>query len=216
MGTLIELFERGGASKPIEPTTEELGEALGMSQQGVSSHLIQLERAGLIARRRSGRRTQLLVTKKGSDYVLPFYLRLKAAVEGESTGMDFKGRVFSGLGEGAYYVSLPGYRSQFEKLLGFKPFPGTLNLVLDQSQLSLRKELGAMQGLPVEGFSDGGRTYGPVKCFKASVESKYRAGALVIERTHHGEAVLEVISPENLRKTLALKDGDLVSVRVFR
>lgn len=216
MGTLLELFQRGAAARPIEVSTTELGKALGMSQQGVCRHLIQLEQLGMVDRRRAGRGTQVLVTKRGSDAILPFYLRLKAAVEGGSQGLEFRGRVFSGLGEGAYYISLPGYSIQFEKLLGFRPFPGTLNLVLDQSQLPLRKELNVIDGLSVEGFSDGERTYGPVKCFKAKVESTYDAGALVIERTHHGEAVLELVSPHNLRKSLALRDGDLVSVSVFR
>lgn len=216
MHTLIELFQRGAAAHPIQVSTSELGASLGMSQQGISKHLIQLEALGLIDRERLPRSSRVLVTKKGSDAVIPMYVRLKEAVEGRPRTLEFRGHVFSGLGEGAYYISLPGYSAQFEGLLGFKPFPGTLNLVLDQSQLPLRKELNVFEGLPIEGFKDGGRTYGPVKCFKAKVESKYEAGALVIERTHHGEAVLEVISPLNLRKTLSLRDGDMVSVSVFR
>jgi riboflavin kinase, archaea type len=213
--TLIGLYERGAANRAVALSTAELAADLGLSQQAVSKHLIQLESQGMVERSRSGRKTGALVTKKGSDTVLSFYSRLKGAVEGRSPSLEFRGTVFTGLGEGAYYIALPGYRSQFAKVLGFEPYPGTLNLVLDQSQLGLRKQLNFIDGLQVSGFKDGGRTYGPVKCFKAAIESKYEAGALVIERTHHGDAVLEIVSPIELRKALSLRDGDSVRVSVF-
>jgi len=37
---------------------------------------------------------------------------------------------------------------------------------------------------------------------------------LVIERTHHGPEVVEVIAPVKLRDALALKDGDPISIEV--
>lgn len=40
----------------------------------------------------------------------------------------FTGRVFSGVGEGSFYVSL--YSKKFLEKLGFRPYPGTLNLRL--------------------------------------------------------------------------------------
>jgi riboflavin kinase len=119
------------------------------------------------------------------------------------------------LGEGGYYVSLAGYKRQFVKLLGFEPFPGTLNLTIGPGEIELRKQLNLLDALELSGFSHGGRTYGPAKCFRAKVESKYDAGALIIERTHHRESVLEVISPLDLRKTLSLRDGDRVHVTVY-
>ncbi|MDG7016416.1 MAG: CTP-dependent riboflavin kinase [Nitrososphaerota archaeon] len=125
------------------------------------------------------------------------------------------GRLFTGLGEGAYYMSLEGYKKQFLMLLGFTPFPGTLNISVDPSDVPLRKQLDVLPGLEVRGFKDGKRTYGPVKCFRAMVAGKYRSGALVIERTHHGDSVLEVVSPVNLRKALGLAEGDRVSVAVL-
>ena len=213
--TLIELYQRGGASGTLDLSTLELALELGLSQQGVSKHLLQLEKEGLIERKRSGRRTGVLVSRAGADRVVSVYSRLKTAVEGRAGVLDFHGTLFTGLGEGGYYVSLAGYKRQFVKLLGFEPFPGTLNLTIGPGEIGLRKQLNFLDALELSGFSQGGRSYGPAKCFRAKVESKYDAGALIIERTHHGESVLEVISPLDLRKTLSLKDGDRVHVTVY-
>jgi riboflavin kinase len=213
--TLIELYEQGAARRTLELSTSELASLLGLSQQGVSKHLLQLEKDGLIERKRSGRRTGVLVSRSGADRVLSVYSRLKTAIEGKAGVLDFHGTLFTGLGEGGYYISLAGYKRQFVKLLGFEPFPGTLNLTISHAEIELRKQLNFMEALELSGFSQGGRSYGPAKCFRAKVESKYDAGALIIERTHHGESVLEVISPLDLRKTLSLNDGDPVHVTVY-
>jgi riboflavin kinase len=215
MWTLIELYQRGGASRTLDLSTSELASELGLSQQGVSKHLLQLEKEGLIERKRNGRRTGVVVSKAGADRVLAVYSRLKSAVEGRAGALDFHGTLFTGLGEGGYYISLAGYKRQFVKLLGFEPFPGTLNLTIGPGELELRKQLNFLGALELSGFTQGGRSYGPAKCFKAKVESKYDAGALIIERTHHGESVLELISPLDLRKTLSLRDGDRVHVTVY-
>jgi len=215
MWTLIELYQRGGASRTLDLSTSELASELGLSQQGVSKHLLQLEKEGLIERKRNGRRTGVVVSKAGADRVLAVYSRLKSAVEGRAGALDFHGTLFTGLGEGGYYISLAGYKRQFVKLLGFEPFPGTLNLTIGPGELELRKQLNFLGALELSGFTQGGRSYGPAKCFKAKVESKYDAGALIIERTHHGESVLELISPLDLRTTLSLRDGDRVHVTVY-
>lgn len=215
LGALISLFEAGAAVHPVHISTTLLGERLGLSQQAVSKQMLQLETEGLVEWKRAGRRTTVSLTREGADRVVSLYSRLKGAVEGRPASLTIHGKVFTGLGEGAYYISLEGYKKQFQKLLGFTPFPGTLNLAVDSSELPLRKQLNYLPGLEVRGFKDGKRSYGPVKCLRAKVADKYEGGALVIERTHHGEAVLEVISPVNLRKALRASDGKSVSVTVF-
>jgi len=215
MWTLIELYQRGAANRPLELSTSELALVLGFSQQGVSKHLLLLEADGLIERQRSGRRAGVLVTRAGADRVLSVYSRLKTAIEGKAGVLDFHGTLFTGLGEGGYYISLAGYKRQFGKLLGFEPFPGTLSLTIGPGEIELKKQLNFLDALELSGFSHGGRSYGPAKCFRAKVETKYEAGALVIARTHHGESVLEVISPLDLRETLSLRDGDRVHVTVY-
>jgi riboflavin kinase len=214
MPTLLELYVMGAARRPVVVSSGSLGESLGLSQQAVSKHLVVLESEGLIVRKKSGRRVAVTVTPKGSDLVVSLYSRLRAAVEG-SREITFHGKVTTGLGEGAYYVSLPGYRRQFRRILGFDPYPGTLNLVLRQDEVEMKRQLKFTPGLEIEGFRDEKRTYGPVKCFAAKIEGRHDAAVLLIERTHHSDSVLEMIAPQNLRRTLGLSDGTEVSVTVY-
>jgi riboflavin kinase len=211
---LAYLFKRGASKTFVAISTSELSEKLGISQQAVSKQMIEMEADGMIERKRAGRISSIHLTEKGEETLNRFYLLLKEAVEGSERELIIRGRVFTGMGEGAYYVSLNGYRKQFIEKLGFDPYPGTLNLRLVGQDVTLRKRLEIMDGVIIEGFKDGNRTFGSVKCFKAVVGGKYEGAALIIERTHYGDSVLEVISPYNLREKMSLRDGDVVEVSV--
>ena len=59
------------------------------------------------------------------------------------TSIEFRRKIVSGMGEGAYYMSLKGYRNQFIEKLGYEPYPGTLNVKLvDQIFMQARREIG--------------------------------------------------------------------------
>jgi len=214
--TLLELLKRKAAHTYVPVSSTELGTALGLSQQAASKRMVDLETGGLIDRKHSGRGFSVKLTDRGLDAAQTFYGSLKGAMEEQTTEFTFQGRVFTGLGEGGYYVSLHGYTKQFLSRLGFEPFPGTLNLRLTSPpQIEQRRQLQFLKGIEIQGFEDGNRTYGPVKCFKAKLVGGIPAAVLGIERTHYDHSVLEVISPENLRKRLALGDGDECSVTTF-
>jgi riboflavin kinase len=214
--TLLALVKLGAGSAPSEVSSFKLGKALDITQQAASLRLVKLEKAGLIKRAHSGRGLAVRLTDAGLRAAGSFYTGMKGALERPPDRLDFRGAVFTGFGEGGYYVSLKGYAKPFMEALGFEPFPGTLNLRLsNESMIEQRRSLDYIQGVEVSGFRDRSRTYGPVKCFKAFIASKYRGAVLGIERTHYDSSVLEVISPVNLRKALRLKDGDECSVTVY-
>jgi len=214
--TLLALVKLGAGSAPSEVSSFTLGRALDITQQAASLRLVKLEKAGLIKRAHSGRGLAVRLTDAGLRAAGSFYTGLKGALERPPGRLDFRGTVFTGFGEGGYYVSLKGYAKPFVEALGFEPFPGTLNLRLsNESMIEQRRSLDYLQGVEVSGFRDRSRTYGPVKCFKALVGAKYRGAVLAIERTHYDSSVLEAISPINLRKALRLKDGDECAVTVY-
>ena len=128
--------------------------------------------------------------------------------------MTLRGVVFSGLGEGKYYMSIPYYVKQFEEKLGFKPYPGTLNIRLDCQSIKNRKVLERLPGILIRGFRNKQREYGGAKVFKAIINDRVKGAVLLIERTHYGPDVLEIISKENLRKALRLKNGDIICVKI--
>ena len=214
--TLLALVKLGAGGAPVEVSSSKLGEALDITQQAASLRLVKLEKAGLIKRAHSGRGLAVRFTDAGLRTAGSFYTGLRGALERAPGRLDFRGTVFTGFGEGGYYVSLKGYAKPFMEALGFEPFPGTLNLRLsNESMVEQRKSLDYLDGVEVSGFRDKTRTYGPVKCFKALVGARFRGAVLAIERTHYDSSVLEVISPINLRKSLRLRDGDECPVTVY-
>ena len=129
--------------------------------------------------------------------------------------LELNGSVISGLGEGAYYMGLNGYTKQFKVKIGYIPFPGTLNVKLNQLQTTqIIQQLDDLASVIIEPFSDGKRTYGWVKCFHAMLNDSIKCELIRLERTHHDSSVIELISKSNLRKIANLKTGSKVTVKI--
>jgi riboflavin kinase, archaea type len=215
--TLIELLSKGARHNFVEVTTTLLGKDIGRSQQAASKHLLDLETSGYIERLKKGQKYAVKVTDKGYSEIQSLYLSLRAALESAPATMDFEGSVISGMGEGAYYMSLEGYRIQFREKLGYEPYPGTLNVRLtDQIYMNGRLELGKHPSIFINGFSDGTRTYGWVKCYRATLNDGAidNAAVLVLERTHYDDSMLEVIAPISIKQAAGIKNGDRIKVQV--
>ncbi len=121
-----------------------------------------------------------------------------------------KGRVYSGVGEGARFVSLPWVKKQIEEKLSFSPYPGTLNIRLTRESTKLKEALAKAPGiriLPASGNYAG-------KLFKASLMSS-ECAVIFPEIPLYPEDVIEAISAENLRKKLNLVDGNLCEIEVM-
>jgi riboflavin kinase len=213
--TLCKLAELGAYSGELSITTADLARSLNVSQQTASRHLIELQTLGLIRRARGTRREAIRVTAKGSEQLNKMHLRLKAIFELEPREVVLEGTLFSGIGEGAWYVSQSGYRRQFAEKLGFNPFPGTLNLRLRREYDDERKLLETLPNIQIDGFSDGDRTFGPVTCYRAKINDVEDGALISAVRTHYAGDVIELIAPLNLRARLGLKDGDIVKARIL-
>jgi len=213
--TLYKIAEAAGSIGEAACTTTEIAEKLGFSQQTASRHLIELEKLGYVRRTRAARGELVQITSRGAEQLSLMYLTLQRIFEGPKREVLIEGEVFSGLGEGAYYVSQPGYRRQFIEKLGFDPYPGTLNLKIERQSQRERKLLDTYPSTSLKGFVNGARSFGQVKCYRARINDRVDGVVITALRTHYGEDVLEVVAPKNLREVLGLKDGDSVKVRVF-
>jgi len=214
--TLVTLASMGAYSKALETTTTVLGRRLGVSQQTASRRLNELEKKGLITKERTLKGQGVRISKEGVELLKSIFGELRNLFEGELTSIEIEGTVFSGMRDGAYYISREGYKKQFLEKLGFTPYPGTLNLKLRAGlDVQAKRMLDAYPGIVIEGFEDGQRTFGSVKCFKTIIDNKVEGAVLLIRRTHHGENVLEIISPVYLREKLGLNDGDRVGVKIL-
>ncbi len=194
--------------------TKVFGEAVGFSQQTASRKLVELERLGYVRRRISKSGQAITITGKGRRLLEEVYADLSSLLR-EVGVLCIYGRVFSGFGEGRYYIMLPGYRSQIRDKLGFDPYPGTLNIRLEPESLGARRLLESLNSVLIKGFEHEGRRLGAIKCFRALIAGRVEGGLLLIERTHYGPDVVELVAPVCLRRVLNLCDGDLVEVTVY-
>jgi riboflavin kinase len=126
--------------------------------------------------------------------------------------IGFRGKIFSGSGEGAKFVSLPWVKAQIIEKLGFTPYNGTLNIKLDEKSLTLKRSLlnkaKPIPILPQKGFCRG-------TCFKAIFMDRLECAIVIPKVDNYPEDIIEIIAPLNLREKFQLKDGDIAKVKIL-
>ncbi|MHB8352742.1 MAG: DUF120 domain-containing protein, partial [Thermoplasmata archaeon] len=122
---LKHLARVSGEGRPAELSSKEVGGLLGVSQQAADRYLRRLASEGKISRNLGGRKQRLELLPGGRDELQRQYGELRRIFDGPAR-LAFSGIVVSGLGEGRYYLSRPGYLVQFAERLGYTPYPGTL------------------------------------------------------------------------------------------
>ena len=205
---LVLVASKAGLRGQARTSTAKLSVILGCSQQTVSRKLRELKEVGLVELAAEPSGCTLSLTDKGVEELKADFVFLKRLFEARKA-KAVSGVVKNGLGEGKYYVSRPAYLSQFRKLLGFKPFFGTLNLAVDAEALD--SFLFGAPPVNVQGFSTDERSFGDIRAYSVLVEGKQPSALIFPERTNHPKNEVEVISPVNLRKKFKLKEGSRVS-----
>jgi riboflavin kinase len=208
---LKQLALMGALNSFADITSRRLGDALGVSQQAASMIILKMAEDGLIERQIGHKGQRLMVSDRGTELLRKEYLEYKLLFE-PARRIQIHGTVFSGLGEGRYYISQPKYKQQFIRKLLFEPYEGTLNLRVAQSDMPLFERLTYAQGIRIDGFVSRGRTFGDVKCFLSEIQG-IECSVILPVRTHYTD-VMEVIAKESLRARLSLRDGDVVEVNV--
>jgi riboflavin kinase len=153
------------------------------------------------------------LTKQGEEELHREYMDYCRIFSEGDMAYALTGSVITGLGEGKYYMSLAGYRQQFGSLLGFEPYPGTLNIRLSQSSLPIRKKIEAFNWIRIKGFSADSRTFGDARCLPCRI-GNVPCAIVIPGRTHYPEDIIEVIAPVALRRQLGVEDSDTVTVEV--
>jgi riboflavin kinase len=214
---LLKLAEMGAYRRIAKISTEYLARKLGISQQTASRYLIELERRGWILRNVTPEGSLIKIEEQGNAELQKLYSSLKFLIEKSyPPSVTLEGTVFTGLGEGAYYISKEHYRKQFAEKLGFDPYPGTLNLKISTDyDIKTRMEIEAYPAIEIKGFKNEDRTFGLVKCYPVIVDNKIKGALITAMRSHYDFSVLEIIAPLCLRKQLNLKDGYKVKVEIL-
>jgi riboflavin kinase, archaea type len=235
---LIHLLAVGAKEIHVEITSGQLSKIINRSQQTAAKVLIELERSNLIERIKNNKKFKVKVSQEGYEIIKELEEMIKISLDNSKIKMAvFKGKIVSGMGEGSYYMSLKGYRKQFKEKLGYEPFPGTLNLRLeDKIYMDKKREITNYPSIYIHGFKDENRTFGWVKCYpailtlemekfnknfkskdintKENKEIKLDSAILLLERTHHDNSLMEIISPFCIKETAKLKNGDIVTIEL--
>ena len=210
--TLKEIALLGGSENTIEVSSKELAQRLQTSQQTASRYLVELDAKHLISRQLGVKKQLIHLTTNGQKILKQEYHSFQQIFE-MMQKVHFKGRLVSGLGEGKYYTSQTGYVQQFEEKLGFKPYPGTLNIEIEYLERNKIRLLRHYGGIEITAYKTKKRTFGGVLCFHAELCGT--PAAIVIPLRSHYSRIIEFISPYYLREKLNLTDGDLIESIVY-
>lgn len=123
--------------------------------------------------------------------------------------MRLRGVVTSGMEKAADYIGMRAYQDRFNDVLGFYPFPGTLNIEVDPVK---REEFDSeTDRLHIESFEQDGERLSAVDVHPITI-CGVEAALLDLEITDHPDSIAEIIAPINLREECNLTDGDTVTV----
>ena len=210
---MLHLLSHGARYEFVKTSTISLGKIINRSQQAVSKYILELETNRFVDRVNCGRSSAIRITPKGYSEIVKLASMIQKSISSE-TNIQIQGHVISGLGEGAYYMSNKEYKKQFKLKIGYIPFPGTLNIKLDDlvHQQSIRQFYN-MEGIKIDGFVHENRSFGWVKCFPSLINS-INCHVIFLERTHHDESIVEIISDVCLRETAKLNDDSKVTLKI--
>jgi riboflavin kinase len=125
--------------------------------------------------------------------------------------MTLDGTLCSGLGEGAGFIALDWVDRQFLEKLGYRPYPGTLNLSLEGADwIAAREAMQMAAGIAIEpppGFC-------AAKCFAVLIDHSIEGAAILPEVEGYPADKLEIVAPVAVREELRLNDGDRVTLRL--
>ena len=208
----------GGLEGDLKISCSALADRLGASNQTASRRLQRLESEGHLERETVADGQWVAITDVGVEALRSEYEAYKQIFETDAE-VKLTGQVTGGMGEGRHYISLSGYKRQFEDRLGYEPFPGTLNVELDPDSIRRRRATASLEAIPIDGWETDERTYGPAVCRPATIETadgarSHDAHTIAPERTHHDDDQLELIAPIKLREELGLADDDRVTITI--
>lgn len=205
---LFHLAKKTALHGECASSTGALAGELGISQQTVSRKLQELATAGYLLRTVSPDGVTLRMTEKGKQKIAVLYGDLQKLF---SQQCMLSGTVKEGLGEGRFYMSQEQYKKQFQNLLGFVPYPGTLNLKVDKNTAEMF--LAAKHQHYIAGFATKERTFGGLKCYPVVIAEKMNGAIIIPDRSVHALDTVEIIAPVYLRQTLKLENGKEVCIQ---
>ena len=129
---------------------------------------------------------------------------------------EIRGRLASGIGQGRHFTRLPWARAQFVERLAIDPWPGTLNIVVDDPDaMPVWVRLRRLPGIRMENPGDGPHDC-DARCYPVLVDGRIEGAIVFPEVENYPPAQIEVVAEVNLREALGIEDGDPVRLAIGR
>ena len=118
----------------------------------------------------------------------------------------------TGRGEAVAFTRVDWARRQFIAKLGIDPFPGTVNLVLDDpSELA---KWSAIKGLPGIVMVSPQPDWCNGRCYRVRIAGQLPGAIVLPEVADYPAAQVEVIAAVGVRDALGIVDGDSVTIEL--
>ena len=121
-----------------------------------------------------------------------------------------RGRVVSGKGKAALFLSLKNYGRFIAGQLGLLPYPGTLNVKVDPGEKE--KFLAGKIRLRLRSFAHDGKRMGGITAYPVKFEGRVPALLVAPDKSTHAKGIVEVVAVASLRRGLKLRDGSKVVI----
>lgn len=127
-------------------------------------------------------------------------------------GEQLIGRLATGIGMGTMFTQLDWAKAQFNERVDIDPFPGTVNVVIDDpDSVPVWVRLKQNDGIHLENPNDGPNNC-DAKCWKVSINDEID-GAIVFPLVEgYPPAQVEVIAAIGVREAFRIEDGDTITL----
>jgi CTP-dependent riboflavin kinase len=129
-------------------------------------------------------------------------------------GEQLLGRLTAGIGQGKHFTQLDWARQQFMDKLGIDPFPGTINLIIgDSESMRVWNRLKDTPGVRIDNPNDGPHDC-HARCYPVSIEGQIVGAIVLPEVEGYSPVQIEVIAAKRVRDLLRIEDGDSLRLEI--
>lgn len=124
------------------------------------------------------------------------------------------GRLATGIGHGRHFTRLDWARAQFMDKLGIDPYPGTINVIVDDPDaMPVWVRLKRTDGVHIDNPNNGPHDC-DARAYPVLIDGRIDGAIVFPEVDGYPPAQVEVIAAIGLRDALDIEDGDQVRLVV--
>ncbi len=127
-------------------------------------------------------------------------------------GEQLIGRLATGIGMGATFTQIDWARTQFRERLDIEPFPGTVNVIIDDPEsMPVWVRLKTTSGVAIENPNNGPHDC-DAKCWYVTIAGEIDGAILYPLVDNYPPYQVEVIAPVGVREALQIEDGESLTL----